>query len=119
MPVIIYLHEKHTGMPTYLKANINLTRQAGDIADIVIIVPEALNMTGRTVNFRVTDKAGRILIKNPAGLTIEAQTITIPLLPVDTKGKAGSHNYEVEVVNQQGPITILAGTFTITKELIK
>ena len=104
-------------MATYLIANeITITRQAGDLADITFAVPDVLSMSGKTAKFQVFDKNRNAIIeKEHPNLTVNGQTITIPLLPDDTKDKSGTYYWELEV---SSPITIGHGQFIITKTLI-
>lgn len=104
-------------MPTYLiKSDITITRQEGDVADIVITVPVLLSMTGKTAKFSVFDTNNKAIIAKTTGtLTIDGQVITIQLLPADTLRKAGKHRWELEVVDANGPITIGRGPFVIVK----
>ena len=107
-------------MATYLIAReITITRQEGDVADIVITVPAALSMTARTPVFQVRDTSNRAIInKTTPAITVQAQVINIPLLPADTKGKPGKHRWELQVTDTNGPVTIGRGNFEIIKEII-
>jgi len=106
-------------MATYLIAQeIAITRQEGDLADVVFVVPDVLSMTGKEATFKVnSDKYGSFIAKESSAgdITIVGQTITIPLLAADTKDKKGRHRWELEVT---GPITIGRGVFNVIKELI-
>lgn len=108
-------------MTTYLiRREKTLTRQEGDVADIVITVPAIISMTGRTAKFQVRDKYNKVIItKSGNGLTVNGQVITIPLLPADTEGKGEKNRWELEVINSSGPITIGKGPFFITGTDIK
>ena len=102
-------------MTTYLIAReIPITRQEGDVADIVITVPAVLSLVGKKVRFQVRDINGRVIMdKKDAGLTIDGQVISIPLYPDDTTRRAGKHRWELEVSDDNGPITIGKGPFII------
>jgi len=108
-------------MATYLIAReITITRQEGDVADIVITVPAILSMTGRTVKFEVRNANGSVqLAKTGSSLTVTGQIISIPLLPADTEGKPGKFTWECEISDANGPITIGKGAFVIVKTDIK
>lgn len=108
-------------MTTYIiKADITIIRQEGDQADIQILVPDVLSLTGATIKFAVKTNGGRtVLYKNTDDMTIVGQLITIPLEPEDTKNKAGSHRWEIEISNSDiAPVTIGRGDFILVKELI-
>lgn len=108
-------------MPTFIvRKETTITRQEGDVADVVFVVPKVLSMTGRTARFGVFNSAGTAIFEHetPDPITIASQTITVPLLPVDTTGHSGSHRWELEVNDDDGPITIGRGTFIITPQLL-
>ena len=110
-------------MATYLiKREITITRQEGDTADVVIVVPEVINMENYNARFAVKDNIGKTVFeKNSENseMTITGQTITIPLLVADTKKKAGKHRWELQISNETEVITIGRGVFVIVNELIK
>jgi hypothetical protein len=109
-------------MTTYLiKAQITITRQEGDTADIVITVPALLSMTGYEAQFKVYNTAGQAVLSkaSPATITVDGQIITIPLLAADTKGKPGTHKWELQIAKTGSVITIGKGQFVIVSELIK
>ncbi|MBK6284973.1 MAG: hypothetical protein IPF54_22135 [Draconibacterium sp.] len=88
---------------------------------MIIIVPEVINMLSYNARFSVKDNNRRTLIdkKSQDGvITIIGQTITIPLLIADTKGKAGKHSWELEISNTNEVFTIGRGIFIIISELI-
>ena len=104
-------------MTTYLIAReITITRQEGDLADIVITVPAVITLVGKTVRFQVRDINGRVIMdKKDAGVSIADQVISIPLYPDNTLRRAGKHRWELEVSDSDGPITIGKGPFVIIK----
>lgn len=108
-------------MSTYLiKSEKTITRQEGDVADIVITVPALLSLSGMTAKFQVSDNSHKIVIsKLDDDIAINDQVINIPLLPEDTEGFAGKFRWELQVVNEDGPITIGKGPFNITGTDIK
>jgi hypothetical protein len=111
-------------MATYLiKKEITITRQEGDSADIVIVVPNVIDMSLYDAQFQVRDTTLRRLIiskTSNAGISIAGQTLTIPLATDDTKNKAGKHRWELQLSNNTPEIiTIGRGTFIIVNELIR
>jgi hypothetical protein len=110
-------------MPTFLvERPITITRQEGDLADIVFTIPAILDTADYGIRFSVKDDKGRTVLKKDTAendITVQYQKVTIPLLPADTKGKPGNHKWEVEIYKDNGPITIGYGPFAITPELIK
>ena len=110
-------------MATFLiKREITITRQEGDTADVVIVVPDVINMTNYQARFSAKDSNGRTVFDKKsenAELTISGQTITVPLLIADTKRKAGKHRWELQITNENEVITIGRGVFVIVNELIK
>lgn len=110
-------------MATYLiGSEIHISRQEGDTADIVLVVPSVLDLSNFTeVKFQVKNATKTIISKSLTGTTISVsdQTITIPLLTTDTKSKPGVHRWELEISNDTPEvITIARGNFTIVKEII-
>lgn len=110
-------------MATYIiSKEIDLTRQEGDTADIVFVVPATLDMGLFTeVKFLAVKRGVDTIDKSVSDgtITVDGQTITIPLLIADTKSKSGEHKWELEVSNDTPEIiTIGKGLLTVTKELI-
>jgi hypothetical protein len=113
-------------MATYLiKAEKTITRQEGDTADIVLVVPVALDMDlYPDVIFWVVDTEGtKIMEKNsmdsdPA-ITVTDQTITIPITISDTTGHPGEFRWELQIGNDTPEvITIGRGDFIIVEQII-
>lgn len=104
-------------MSTYLiAAEKTITRQEGDDADIVIIIPDEFSMTGATVIFQVEDTKGNVIFtKTP---TPALQIITITLAAGDTKGKYGNKRWELQVTKDSKITTLGRGDFIIVKEMI-
>lgn len=104
-------------MATYLiKSEKSITRQEGDSADIIVNVPALFPLVGASVRFGVYDNSGiRKIYKSGDAITIEAQKITIPLLPADTKGLPNSLVWEMEVEIAGNVYTIGRGKFIIIK----
>ena len=101
--------------------DIDLTRQEGDDSDVVFIVPaEALTLTvDTTAIFQVKSIKEVIQFTKSSTINITSQTITIPFIPSDTKGKSGNHRWELQVTDDSFVIkTIGGGMFRIRKELI-
>lgn len=110
-------------MPTYLvKSAKQIIRHEGDFADVAFTVPAALSLAAYDVRFVVKDNAGRTIMRKDTAdgsITVASQEVMIPLLPADTKGKSGTHKWEAEVYDADGPVTIGYGQFVINAELIK
>jgi hypothetical protein len=114
-------------MATYLiKSEKTITRQEGDTADIVMVVPAALDMDlYPDVIFLVVNSDAETVfqkdtIESTPTITVIDQTITIPLLDTDTKGYAGEHRWELQVADFSTPDirTIGRGDFIINAEII-
>lgn len=107
-----YIIEKRIPLPP---------RQEGDTGQIQFEVPEEIPMAGRTVTFLVVSRLGDEIMRkvSPTTITLSGQVITIPLLPADTKGKSGTHQWEMEFTGMGETITVGHGDITITKELIR
>lgn len=110
-------------MTTYLiKREISITRQEGDTADVVVVVPEILDMNSYSAQFQVRDTNRRTLFNKSSEdgtIQISGQTITIPLLPEDTKNRPGKHRWELQIASQTQLITIGRGNFSIIHEIIR
>jgi len=109
-------------MSTYLiSEEVNITRQEGDTADIVITVPSTITLSDFTeIKMQVKNGNNLMMGKTLSGetITVNGQTITIPLLTTDTKNKSGLHRWELELSSTTQTITIARGNFTIIKEII-
>jgi hypothetical protein len=103
-----------------IKSEIKITRQEGDDSEIVIIVPDILSLNSSTAKFQVKSQCGLIFQRASGdGITINGQTISIILVPANTKGKSGKYRWELEITTGTGKIiTIGRGDFVIEKELI-
>lgn len=101
-------------MSTYLIGReITITRQTGDVADLVITVPDVLPLTGLQVWFRVVDLNNQNIIeKLPDDITIAGQVITIHLEEGETKNHIGKYRWSLWVT---GPIHIGRGDFEIIR----
>lgn len=117
-------------MATYLiKKKITITRQIGDLADITLLVPATLSMTGREARFQIWDaehtvlELGKTSFEITGDIVITGQSVYIPLLPEDTLDLTeGNHLWELEVSvtgqTDETPITIGQGTFVAVLTLI-
>lgn len=106
-----------------------LTRQIGDLSDIVFMVPVILSMTGKVARFQIWNLKHTVveLSKNSyesdGDIEITDQRVFIPLLPDDTKDlSVGKHLWELEVADDglinETPITIGQGYFDAVITLI-
>lgn len=106
-------------MSTYLiDSRFTITRQAGDISDVVFVMQNTLPLTGMTVKFQVRSSRGVLIIDKTTAngsITVVGQQITIPLLATDTYGYKGTFNWECEIssVPDNKKITIGFGDFEI------
>ena len=108
-------------MSTYLIENqFAITRQQGDISDIVFVLQNTLPLTGMTVKFQVRNTKNELLIDkvSPTNITVVGQQITIPLLKVDTETLKGTLNWECEITKEGTRITIGQGEFIVVKTYI-
>lgn len=111
-------------MPTYRIAKpFDIRRQEGDTGEISITCPPILDLTQTPITrFWVVDtRNGKLVFKKEGNTTnINGQKILINLAVADTKGSAGTHDWELEISNTDKSIvhTIGRGKFIIEKELI-
>jgi len=110
-------------MPTYLiEKEIPIRRQEGDTADIVFTVPEIINMANYSCKLAVKSTSGTSLIlkdSTDGGAAIQGQVVSVQLGSNDTKRKAGTHRWELELYNNDEVITIGRGVFEIVAEMIR
>jgi hypothetical protein len=109
-------------MSTYLiQEPFTITRQAGDISDVVFVLQNTLSLSGKTVKFQVRSSRGVLIIDkvSPTNITVLSQTITIPLLAADTYGYKGTYSWELEIsASTTFKSTIGFGDFIIIKTTI-
>jgi len=108
-------------MATFIIAQeVTITRQEGDLADLVLVVPDILPLTGRTAKFRAEKIDGTAFIeKQSPDIVMLLQVITIPILPADTDGNSGKHRWELKVYDaQNNPITIGKGVLYVLKKMM-
>lgn len=109
-------------MATYLiETEIDIRRQEGDDADIVIEAPPFFDISGASVRFKVKGADGIIFAKDTIDCTILNQILSIPIAPIDTRGKAGKYRWELQFNKPAtfGTVTAGRGNFTIIAEQIK
>ena len=107
-------------MPTYEKYKLDLSYQEGNLASIDIEMDATFSMTDVAVVLEVRDSGGRLIFrkKSTVDFTISGQNFSIELLPADTIGRAGKHNYEIDFFNVQNqPFATIGGYFTISKQV--
>lgn len=101
-----------------IKREFELVRQEGDYADVSFVVPDVLELVaGSTAKFQVSASTGRVMISKD--MTVNGQNLSAVLDPADTKGKAGKHRWELQVIIDNKPYTIGRGNFEIKPESIK
>ncbi len=105
-------------MTTILAAEINIERQEGDTAGIVIELPEIINLPGKNIHLEVFDKSLRSVFAKTSW-AVDGQTVSCDITEADTKGKAGRHRYEFQVWDAQKVYTTLRGEFLVHPERIK
>ena len=56
--------------------------------------------------------------KSTGGITLTERVVSVFFTPADTKGKAGTHYYELDFKDaSDNPFATIGGTFTINKEI--
>ncbi len=109
-------------MATYQKYKLNLgPYHEGNLASIDLEMDPSFPMTGVAVTFQVRTTGDALLIEKKSSemtITITGQNISIPLLPADTVGHAGNHEYEIDFLNVSSqPFATIGGTFLIDREI--
>lgn len=108
-------------MATYIvKKWKKITRQEGDIADIVFIIPNIILLSNTAIKFTVVTPAMvKFIEKNNNDMVIDGQKITIPLLENDTKGKPYLGVWQLDIIRNGDTCTIGKGDFVIIKNYQK
>lgn len=110
-------------MPTdrYITTPITIQHQAGDTGDIVITVPAAISLAGKTLRFAVLKGTNTIFEKTQPDLTVSVQDVIIPMLEADTNGLYGTYHWELELMNSNATqvITLGQGDFIIIRTYIQ
>lgn len=110
-------------MATYKKLTVTLEPyQEGNRAEIVIDVDiTKLLLTGIGASCELRAKQGRLIWRKStanADMTIVGQRVTIPLAPSDTKGKANTHDIEIDFLNADSePFATIYAEMTIESEI--
>jgi len=111
-------------MATYEKYILNLDYfQEGNLASIDLEMDSSFPMTNISVTMEARDSSGRLIIQKSSSegtITISGQDITIPILPDDTKRRAGKYNYEIDFINDSSqPFATIGGVLTVNSETNK
>ncbi len=102
-----------------IKRPFKLTRQEANTGSVVFILPDEIPMAGKTATFVVVSKKGEQVFKKVfADMTLSGQTLTVPLLPADTRNWQGVHLWELKLYGGGDEITAGEGEFEITNKLI-
>ena len=110
-------------MATYEKYELALgPYQEGNLADIELEMDSLFPMTDVNVTMQVRDSAGNVIIAKSSyeqdEIDISGQDITITLLPEDTTGHPGLHDYEIDFLNDDDePFATIGGKFYISPEV--
>ena len=98
---------------------IAITRKEGNSGNIVFEIPEEIDISHRTVLFKVKNRNGEdILVKSGAQWYKSDQVISTGLYPADTAGLAGKHRWVLAVQDSNTFYEIGKGDFIITPSLI-
>jgi hypothetical protein len=111
-------------MATIEKYILNLDYfQEGNLGSIDLEMDSSFPMTNVAVTMEVRDSANRIIMqKSSSGgtISIDGQNITIPILPDDTKRRAGRYNYEIDFINESSqPFATIGGALIVNAETNK
>jgi len=109
-------------MATYEKLIINpASFQEGNLSDITITFDNTFPLTGCTASCEVRQKDGTLVMRKKSitgGIVINSQVLSVIIEPADTVGKAGSHNYEIDIINSGGkPFATIGGRFTVKAQV--
>ena len=102
--------------------NQNFSMYAGDtkVLQIQVLADKKMDLNAVSVKWGLVKKDGPvILLKTTPAIQTANNTITITLLPEDTKHLLGDYNHECEITDPEGVVsTVTNGTVTIKKDLI-
>lgn len=110
---------------SYIATEITITRQEGDTGSVVMIVPDAIDLSAFTVVKFCVFRSGVMIIDkelndSSGDLTVSDQTITVILNEEDTQGYKGTNYWECEISGNPNEeiITIGKGEFIVLRERI-
>ena len=74
------------------------------------------------ISFQCRDQKGNLVMDEKllttGAITLNGSTVRIIFLPANTKNKAGSYSYEIDVINEAGnPFFSMGGKFKINAEI--
>lgn len=113
-------------MATYEKYKQDIIRHEGNLADIVIeltnidISESDVSIQVRKIDNSLVFSKSTLDSETSSDITISSDgtTITIILNPEDTKGHAGNHKYEIDVLDsEERPYLTIGGIFRIDAEI--
>ena len=100
-------------------------RHEGNESDFQFYVKNNFDLSRvKDITFQVRDLKGKIVIEkkklseNTITLNRETRMITITFAPIDTLGKVGYHQYEIDFHNLEGnPFATIGGNFVVNKQI--
>lgn len=92
---------------------------AGERKNLIIPVDDMADLSGYTISFSLMeneDSTVNLVSKQSPVITTSGNTITVPLLKVDTSTLLGTYYYECEIIDGSGEFsTVAVGNITIKK----
>jgi len=108
---------------TYDKLNYNIPAyQEGNVQDFEFDMDENFPISDVSdITFQARNIKGELLIskkKSSNEITLNDRVVRIPFSPAETKGKVGSHVYEIDFLNLEGePFATIGGAFIVNREV--
>jgi|AntRauTorcE11897_2_1112592.scaffolds.fasta_scaffold129999_1 hypothetical protein len=106
----------------YAKYSYNIIRQEGNLSGFSVEFTE-LSLTDRFVSIQVRDRNNTLIFEKttPTGgivINSDEKGFEITFEPEDTKGYAGAHQYEIDIMdNMDRPFLTIGGLFIIEPEI--
>jgi len=98
---------------------IAITRKEGNSANLVFEVPKEINLTHRTILFRIINRNGEVILEKSGAQWYKSdQVISTGFYPADTQGLAGKHRWVLAVSDADTFYEIGKGDFIITPSMI-
>lgn len=105
---------------TIIAANIDITIQEGNTALLEIEFPEIFNIVTLNIHFEAFNSSGKSIIKKlNEDWQVAGQTIKTKITETETRGKSGTHRYELQLWNSSVIYSTIEGNVIVKPQRIK
>jgi hypothetical protein len=108
-------------MLSYVTTRKDLVRQSGNSGSITVILPNTLDMEGKTVYFQISTAGDSVVFgKNSDGngITLDGLIAVVSLTRSDTSGLSGDYLWAMKVEGGDEYIDLAYGTITFTNNFL-